>query len=114
VAALQYLEGGGASSVLNCGYGHGHSVREVVDTVRRVTGIDFRVEEAPRRPGDPSTMVASHRKIRDVLGWQPRHDDLEFMVRTAWHWEQRLHACGGPGAFDGSLAAALSPKAVVR
>ena len=70
--------------------------------------------EAPRRPGDPSTMVASNRKIRDVLGWQPAYDDLEFIVRTAWHWEQRLHVCGGPAAFDRSLAAAPSPKAIVR
>jgi UDP-glucose 4-epimerase len=59
-------------------------------------------------------MVASNRKIRDVLGWQPRHDDLEFIVRTAWHWEQRLHACGGPAAFDRSLAAAPSSQAAVR
>jgi UDP-glucose 4-epimerase len=103
--ALRYLEGGGASTVLNCGYGHGHSVREVVDTVRRVTGIDFAVEEAPRRRGDPSTLVASNRKIRELLGWQPRHDDLDYIVRTAWNWEQRLHACGGPAAFDRSLAA---------
>jgi UDP-glucose 4-epimerase len=112
--ALHYLEAGGASSVLNCGYGHGHSVREVVDTVRRVTGVDFRVEQAPRRPGDPSTMVASNRKVREVLGWQPRHDDLEFIVRTALNWEQRLHACGGPAAFDRSLAAARSSPSVVR
>jgi UDP-glucose 4-epimerase len=111
--ALRYLEGGGASSVLNCGYGHGHSVREVVDTVRRVTGIDFPVEEAPRRPGDPSILVASNRKIREVLGWRPRHDELEYIVRTAWQWEQRLHACGGPAAFDRSLAAPpTSPPSV--
>jgi UDP-glucose 4-epimerase len=113
VDALHYLEGGGASSVLNCGYGHGHSVREVVDTVRRVTGIDFLVEEVARRPGDPSTLVASDRKVREVLGWQPWHDDLEFIVRTAWNWERRLHACGGPAAFDGALAATPSSPAAV-
>jgi UDP-glucose 4-epimerase len=112
--ALHYLEAGGASSVLNCGYGHGHSVREVVDSVRRVTGIDFRVEEVARRPGDPSILVASDRKVRKVLGWQPRHDDLEFIVRTAWNWEQRLHACGGPATFDRSLAAVKSSPSVVR
>ena len=109
--ALRYLEDGGASTVLNCGYGHGHSVREVVDTVRRVTGIDFPVKEGPRRPGDPSTLVASNRKVREVLGWQPRHDDLEYIVRTAWNWEQRLRAGGGPAAFDLSVAAAPSSRA---
>src|SRR5690606_24629092 len=86
VDALDYLERAGASVVLNCGYGHGHSVREVIQTVRRVTGVDFPVEEAPRRPGDPSTLVASNEKIREVLGWRPRHDDLEYIVRTAWNW----------------------------
>jgi UDP-glucose 4-epimerase len=97
--ALDHLEGGGGSTVLNCGYGHGYSVREVIATVRKVSGVDFPVEEGPRRPGDPAMLVASNRKIRELLGWQPRHDDLEFIVRTAWRWEQRLQACGGPEAF---------------
>jgi len=88
--ALAYLERGGASTVLNCGYGHGASVREVLDTVRRVTGVDFPIEEGPRRPGDPAVLVAGNAKIRRVLGWQPRHDDLEFIVRTAWAWERTL------------------------
>jgi hypothetical protein len=70
IDALHYLERGGDSTVLNCGYGHGHSVREVVNTVRRVTGIDCPVEEAPRRPGDPSTVVAGNRKICQLLGWR--------------------------------------------
>jgi UDP-glucose 4-epimerase len=88
--ALAYLEQGGASTVLNCGYGHGASVRAVLDTVRRVTGVDFPIEEGPRRPGDPAVLVAGNAKIRRVLGWQPRHDDLEFIVRTAWAWERKL------------------------
>ena len=92
LAALDHLEAGGASTVLNCGYGHGVSVRQVLDAVRRVTGIDFPIETGPRRPGDPAVLVASNEKIRRVLGWQPRHDDLEFIVRTAWVWEQRLQA----------------------
>jgi UDP-glucose 4-epimerase len=100
--------------VLNCGYGHGHSVREVIDTVRRVSGVDFPVEEAPRRPGDPSALVASNRKIRRLLAWRPRHDDLEFIVRTAWTWERRLHACGGPAAFARSLAPAPTPQPAAR
>ncbi len=92
LAALDHLERGGASSVLNCGYGHGSSVRAVLDTVRRVTGVDFAIEAGPRRPGDPAILVAGNAKIREVLGWQPQHDDLEFIVRTAWAWEQTLQA----------------------
>jgi UDP-glucose 4-epimerase len=103
--ALDYLERGGASTVLNCGYGHGHSVREVIETVRRVSGVDFPVEEGPRRPGDPSALVASSRRIGEVLGWRPRHDDLEYIVRTAWRWEQKLHAQGGPQGFGGAAFA---------
>ena len=92
LAALDHLERGGASTVLNCGYGHGSSVRAVLDTVRRVTGVDFAIEAGPRRPGDPPVLVAGNAKIREVLGWQPQHDDLEFIVRTAWAWEQTLQA----------------------
>ncbi len=92
LAALDYLEAGGASTVLNCGYGHGSSVRMVLDTVRRVTGVDFPIEIGPRRPGDPAVLVAGNAKIRRLLGWQPRHDDLEIIVRTAWTWEQALQA----------------------
>jgi UDP-glucose 4-epimerase len=95
LAALDYLEQGGDSTVLNCGYGHGASVRLVLDTVRRVTGIDFPIEIGPRRPGDPAVLVASNDKIRRVLGWRPRHDDLEFIVRTAWAWEQILQSRRG-------------------
>jgi UDP-glucose 4-epimerase len=99
LAALDYLARGGASTVLNCGYAHGHSVREVIDAVRRESRVDFPVEEGPRRPGDPPTLVASNRKIRELLAWQPRCDDLEFIVRTAWRWERKLQAAGGPQAF---------------
>ncbi|MBX6423064.1 UDP-glucose 4-epimerase GalE [Thermosulfurimonas sp. F29] len=87
IVALEYLLEGGRSEVFNCGYGHGYSVREVVETVKRVTGRDFRVVEAPRRPGDPPILVADARRIRERLGWQPRYDDLEFIVKTAWEWE---------------------------
>jgi UDP-glucose 4-epimerase len=104
IDALHYLEGDGPSTVLNCGYGHGHSVREVIDAVRRVTGVDFPVEDGPRRPGDPSILVAGNRKVCEVLGWQPRHDDLDFIVRTAWAWEQRLQAARGPHGFGSALA----------
>ena len=56
-------------------------------TVKRVTGIDFRVEEADRRPGDPPIMVADNTKIKQVLGWKPKYNDLEFIIKTAWNWE---------------------------
>jgi UDP-glucose 4-epimerase len=87
LAALDHLAGGGASEVLNCGYGHGHSVREVIDAVRRVSGRPLPTRDAPRRQGDPTEIVADNARIRRVLGWQPRHDDLDFIARTAWDWE---------------------------
>ena len=87
LVALKYLEEGGESDVFNCGYGRGYSVREVVEAVKRVTGVDFPVEEAPRRPGDPPELVADNGKIRRVLGWKPRYDDLDFIIETAWRWE---------------------------
>ena len=98
LAALGHLEQGGAPVVLNCGYGHGLSVREVIDMVRRVSGVAFRIEEGPRRAGDPPALVASNARIREVLGWEPRHDDLEFIVRTAWRWEQELQRRRADGA----------------
>ncbi len=87
--ALQYLLETEKSEIFNCGYGHGYSVLEVIRAVKKVTGRDFPVVEAPRRPGDPPVLVAENRKIRERLGWRPRYDDLEFIVRTAWEWEKR-------------------------
>jgi UDP-glucose 4-epimerase len=88
--ALLHLLDGGGSLTLNCGYGHGSSVREVLDSVRRVTGVDFPIEEGPRRPGDPARLVADAGRIRSLLGWRALHDDLDAMVASAWRWEQRL------------------------
>ncbi len=85
--ALDYLLSGGESEVFNCGYGHGYSVKEVIDTCKKVTGMDFRVEVAERRPGDPPILVADTMKIRRKLGWMPKRDDLEYIVKTAWNWE---------------------------
>jgi len=87
VKSLDYLEAGGESTTLNCGYGHGQSVRQVLDMVKEVSGIDFPVEEGPRRPGDPACLVADNSKIKRVLQWEARHDDLHYIVKTAWDWE---------------------------
>ncbi|MDH5757396.1 MAG: UDP-glucose 4-epimerase GalE [Nitrospinota bacterium] len=88
--ALDYLLDGGAPRVYNCGYGHGHSVREVIEAARRVSGKDFPVEEGPRRPGDPPMLVASSERIKEELGWAPEHDDLDFIISTALDWEKKL------------------------
>ena len=89
VDALNYLMDGGDSQVFNVGYGHGYSVLEVIDTVRKITGVDFEVRYAGRREGDPPTLVADSNKARNVLNWNPRYDDLGFIVKTAWEWEIR-------------------------
>ncbi len=88
--ALRYLRGGGASTTLNVGYGHGYSVREVLASVERVSGKRLKVRELPRRPGDPPGLIARAERIRAELGWQPRYDDLDAIVRTALAWEQHL------------------------
>ncbi|HEX4648887.1 MAG TPA: UDP-glucose 4-epimerase GalE [Steroidobacteraceae bacterium] len=88
--ALDYLRGGGASTTLNVGYGHGYSVRQVLESVERVSGKRLKVREEPRRPGDPPALVARAERIRRELHWQPRLDDLDTIVRTAYAWEQRL------------------------
>lgn len=88
--ALKYLRDGGDSTVLNCGYGHGYSVREVLDAVGRAHGAPVPFVEEARRAGDPPSLVAVSDKIRTTLGWTPRHDDLDFIARTALAWERKL------------------------
>lgn len=88
--ALRHLRAGGESLVANCGYGRGFSVIEVIDTVKRVSGRDFPVEYGPRRPGDPSAIVASPALITSRLGWRPQHDDLDAIVGSALAWEAAL------------------------
>ncbi len=90
--ALTYLRAGGASNTLNCGYGHGYSVREVLAAVERVTGRKPVVIEQARREGDPPSLVSKAERIRQVLGWQPKLDDLDTIVRTSFAWEQQLAA----------------------
>jgi UDP-glucose 4-epimerase len=91
LAALAHLRAGGKSLVCNCGYGHGQTVREVVDVVKRVSGVDFKVVLSPRRAGDPATIVARADRARTALGWSPRRDNLDDIVRQALDWERRLH-----------------------
>ncbi len=88
--ALDYLRAGGVTTTLNCGYGHGYSVREVLESVQRVAGKRLEIREEPRREGDPPALVAGAERIRKVLGWEPRLDDLDGIVRTALRWEERL------------------------
>jgi UDP-glucose 4-epimerase len=89
--ALDYLAAGGLSTTLNCGYGHGYSVREVLQMVERVNGgTPLPVVESPRRAGDPPSLVARAERVREVLGWAPRFDDLETIVRSQLDWERRL------------------------
>ncbi|MBU1305302.1 MAG: UDP-glucose 4-epimerase GalE [Alphaproteobacteria bacterium] len=87
---LAHLRGGGESQTLNCAYGQGYSVREVVETVRKVTGVDIRADEGPRRAGDPASITATGEKVRSVLGWVPRHADLTEIVESAYAWEKHL------------------------
>ncbi|MFM1885043.1 MAG: hypothetical protein RL026_200 [Pseudomonadota bacterium] len=90
--AVDYLREGGRSELLNCGYGHGYSVREVLDSVQRVGGVPLVVREEPRRAGDPPELVAKADRIRSVLGWQPRLDDLDGIVASSLRWERKLAA----------------------
>ena len=88
--ALAYLNRGGASDAFNCGYGRGFSVRQVLHAVQKVAGVTLPVEAGPRRPGDPPELVAESSRIRNMLGWKPKYDDLELICRTAYQWERGL------------------------
>jgi UDP-glucose 4-epimerase len=90
LAALDYLRRAGPSAVLNCGYGHGYSVRQVLDSVQRVAGRPLTIREQDRREGDPAVLVAKADRIRALLGWTPKLDDLDTIVRTSLAWEARL------------------------
>jgi UDP-glucose 4-epimerase len=90
LAALSRLEQGGASTTLNVGYGTGSSVRDVIGIVKEISGVDFPVVEAARRPGDPAKLVAKADRIRRELAWEPRFADLRTIVADAWRWENKL------------------------
>jgi UDP-glucose 4-epimerase len=90
VDALKYLRDGGRSLVANCGYGHGYSVREVISSVEKIAGIKLAVREEPRRAGDPPSLIARAERVRQELGWSPRLDDIDTIVRSSLEWERRL------------------------
>jgi len=90
IKALEYLRKGGESVTLNCGYGHGYSVREVIDAVNRANGTPIKVKEEARRAGDPPALIAKADKARKLLDWEPRYDDLDFIVKTSLDWERKL------------------------
>jgi UDP-glucose 4-epimerase len=90
LTALDYLRKGGESFICNCGYGRGVSVLEVVDAVKQVSGVDFKVRISGRRPGDPASLVAGTKRVKAVLGWTPKYDDLPTIVGQALEWERRL------------------------
>ena len=90
VCALNYLGEGKASTVVNCGYGHGASVKEVIETMKSVSGVDFKVNVSERREGDAPKLIAKCEKIKKTLGWTPKYDDLENICRTALEWEKKL------------------------
>lgn len=90
VLALEYLSSNGESRIFNCGYGRGYSVKEVVETARKVTGIAFPAVETGRRAGDPPSLIADSSRLRKELGWKPAYDDLEYIIKTAWDWEKKI------------------------
>jgi UDP-glucose 4-epimerase len=96
--ALTYLRNGGDSTTLNCGYGHGYSVRDVLAAVERANGQPLNISEEPRRAGDPPELVAVAERVRDVLGWSPQFDDLDTIVETSLAWERKI-AAGDPAAY---------------
>ncbi len=87
---LEFLNAGHDSNTFNCGYGHGYSVLEVLDTMRKVSGVNFVAEVKERRAGDPSILISDNAKIRKVMDWNPKYDDLELICKTALEWEKKL------------------------
>jgi UDP-glucose 4-epimerase len=96
--ALNYLRRGGKPRTLNCGYGHGYSVRDVLRAVEQANGKKLNVIDEPRRAGDPPQLIAVADRVREVLGWQPQYDNLDTIVHTSLAWERRI-AARDPGVF---------------
>lgn len=89
LSALEYLDKN-ESNIFNCGYGHGFSVKEVIQSVKKVSGVEFKVETTCRRKGDPAILVADNSKILNLTNWKPKYDDLEFICKTALEWEKKI------------------------
>jgi len=90
VLSLRHLEAGSPSSIFNCGYGHGYSVREIAAAVKEASGVDFPVIESPRRAGDPPALISDPTRIRSVMDWKPDHDDIHAIALSAYRWEMGL------------------------
>lgn len=90
ICALNYLGKGGGSTAMNVGYGYGSSVREVLEVVKKMTGVDFRIVNDNRRAGEPASLVAKADRIKSLTGWQAQYNNLETIIADAWRWEQRL------------------------
>jgi UDP-glucose 4-epimerase len=88
--ALKYLSEGNQSDIFNCGYGHGFSVYEVIETMKKISSIDFTVETSPRRLGDPALLISDNTKIKNTLAWVPHYDDLALICKTALDWEKNV------------------------
>jgi UDP-glucose 4-epimerase len=88
--ALEYLSEGNQSDIFNCGYGHGFSVYEVIETMKKISAVDFTVETSPRRSGDPALLISDNTKIKNTLGWVPHYDDLALICKTALDWEKNV------------------------
>jgi len=99
IDALRYLEAGGNSQILNCGYGQGYSVRQVLDKLKEVSGVDFPIIEAQRRAGDPACVIACGDRLRQLLGWQPKYNDLGIILSTTLAWEKKQQSISLTGAI---------------
>ncbi len=88
--ALDYLEKNSQSNIFNCGYGHGFSVNEVLETMKKVTGVNFKVLKEDRRAGDPAALISNNSKITKLMNWTPKYDDLELICKTAFQWEKKI------------------------
>jgi len=90
LSALDYLRGGGESTLVNCGYGQGYSVKQVIDSVSKINGKPLKVIEEPRRAGDPPALIAATGKIRETLDWTPKYNEIDVIVETSLAWERTL------------------------
>lgn len=90
VCALDYLLKTNKSDFMNCGYGHGFSVKEIIEKVKSISGVDFKTVETDRRPGDAPAVIAANQKIKELTSWEPKYDNLDIMIKTAWEWENKL------------------------